>query len=115
MSTQAEFGHIPQRTVGRRLRDAREDTGMSQAEFAATTGISRRTITRYEQSSDVAEMRLPNLLAWSFATGVPLVWLQTGEVPGPNGGGRLSRSNDTVTQMPSMRRRVIRRDTLQAA
>lgn len=82
-----DFGHIPERTIGRRLRDAREDTGMSQTEFAETTGLSRRTISRCEQASDPAEIKRPTLLAWAFATNVPLTWLQTGAVPQPTDGG----------------------------
>jgi transcriptional regulator with XRE-family HTH domain len=81
MSTQPQFGHIPERTVGRRLRDAREDTGMSQAQFAQATGIAQRTVSRYEQASDASGMKRPNLLAWSFATGVPVIWLETGVTP----------------------------------
>lgn len=79
MSTQPQFGHIPARTVGRRLLDAREDTGMSQAQFAQATGIAQRTVSRYEQATDVHGIKRPNLLAWSFATGVPVIWLETGE------------------------------------
>ena len=84
MSTQLDWGHIPERTIGRRLRDAREDTGMSQSEFAEATGLSRRTISRCEQATDPAEIKRPVLLSWAFATSVPLSWLQTGIVPQPS-------------------------------
>lgn len=84
MSTAHDIGHIPERTIGRRLRDAREDTGMSQSEFAEATGMSRRTITRMEQASTPEGMRKPALMAWAMATGVPLSWLQTGVVPQTN-------------------------------
>lgn len=87
MTTAFDIGHIPERTIGRRLRDAREDTGMSQTEFAEATGMSRRTITRMEQATDVASVRKPALMAWAMATGVPLSWLQTGIVPGGGDSG----------------------------
>ena len=89
MSTAHDIGHIPERTIGRRLRDAREDTGMSQSEFAEATGMSRRTITRMEQASTPEGMRKPALMAWAMATGVPLSWLQTGMVPGSGDGGSV--------------------------
>ena len=89
MTTAYDIGHIPERTIGRRLRDAREDTGMSQSEFAEATGMSRRTITRMEQATDIAGLRKPALMAWAMATGVPLSWLQTGIVPSPGDGGAL--------------------------
>lgn len=78
MSAQPDFGHIPERTIGRRLRDAREDTGMSQAQFAEATGLSQRSISRYEQATDDEEVKRPVLLSWAFATNVPVIWLQTG-------------------------------------
>jgi transcriptional regulator with XRE-family HTH domain len=89
MTTAVDFGHIPERTIGRRLRDAREDTGMSQSEFAEATGLSRRTISRCEQAVDLSEIKRPTLLSWAFATNVPLEWLRTGIVPssGDDGNG----------------------------
>jgi transcriptional regulator with XRE-family HTH domain len=89
MSNQPSFGHIPQRTLGRRLRDAREDTGMSQAEFAKVTGIAQRSISRYEQATELSEVKRPIMLSWAFGTGVPMAWLETGQDPrdgGPDGG-----------------------------
>lgn len=98
MTTQADWGHIPERTIGRRLRDAREDTGMSQSEFAEATGISRRTISRCEQETDPVAIKRPTLLAWAMATGVPLSWIQTGIVPaGGDGGSALERGNPLST------------------
>jgi transcriptional regulator with XRE-family HTH domain len=90
MTTQAEWGHIPERTIGRRLRDAREDTGMSQSEFAEATGISRRTISRCEQETNPAAIKRPTLLAWAMATNVPLIWIQTGIVPQPGDGASVT-------------------------
>jgi len=87
MSTEMFYGHIPEYTVGRRLRAAREDTGLSQSEFADSTGISRRTISRYESATSMNEVKRPILMAWAMATGVPMIWLETGERPDPENPG----------------------------
>ncbi|CAB5216948.1 HTH_XRE domain containing protein [uncultured Caudovirales phage] len=90
MSIQPQTGHIPVYTIGRRLRDAREDAGYSQAAFADATGISRRTIQTYEGTDDPTVIKRPALIAWSWITGVPMFWLETGKAPeddrGPDGG-----------------------------
>ena len=90
MTTALDFGHIPERHIGRRLRDAREDTGMSQREFAEATGIGQRTVTRYEQATGPDGLKRPVLVAWAVAAGVSLVWLETGERPEPLPGPGLS-------------------------
>jgi transcriptional regulator with XRE-family HTH domain len=51
---------------------------MSQSQFAEATGLSQRSISRYEQATDDAEVKRPVLLSWAFATNVPVIWLQTG-------------------------------------
>ena len=85
-------GEVPAWHQGDYLRKAREHAGMSQAELAEVTGISRRTVVRYE--SGEATVRRPQLIAWAMATGVPLAWLMNGESPrqgGPDGGSRVVR------------------------
>ena len=70
---------IPEWTMADRLRKAREMIGMDQIEFAEHSGISRTSITNYEQGK-----RAPKglyLRAWSEATGVDAVWLETGKAP----------------------------------
>ncbi|WP_366125335.1 helix-turn-helix transcriptional regulator, partial [uncultured Microbacterium sp.] len=89
MSIDPGGSHIPERWLGRRLRDAREDAGLTQTEIANLLGIGRRTVIRYESATDVAETRRPVLIAWALATGVPRTWLETGQAPrgeGPDGG-----------------------------
>ena len=83
MTTAAAPQTVPQWTQADRLRKAREHAHMSQQQLAAATGLSRRSISAYEQGDSVP--RRPALLAWAVATGVPLAWLQTGEVPGDDG------------------------------
>lgn len=57
-----------------RLRAAREHAGLSQADLASLTGISIRSITRYE--SGATRPRRPQLAAWAAATGFALQWLE---------------------------------------
>jgi len=71
-----EAGRVPEWTVADRLRKAREAAGMEQTQLAQVAGISRATISAAENGSRPARatMRL-----WALATGVPLVWIETGE------------------------------------
>ncbi|WP_209706985.1 helix-turn-helix domain-containing protein [Leucobacter exalbidus] len=80
---------IPEWTLADRLRKARETTGLDQIEFAERSGISRTSITNYEQGK-----RAPRglyLRAWSEATGVPVEWLETGTAPTEEVGAESSR------------------------
>lgn len=70
---------VPEWTLADRLRKARELAGYSQAELATVTGISQRSIIRYERGQ--AGPRKPELLAWAAACHVEYVWL-TGVDPG---------------------------------
>ena len=81
-------GKVPTWTVADRVRKARESAGMKQNELAEKVGMSRGGIARIEQGK--GEPRRTTLIAVSFATGVDLTWLETGETPaenGPGGGG----------------------------
>lgn len=71
---------VPEWTVGDRLRKARQVTGLTTREFAERIGVSQKTITSAE--NDVHAVRKITFLAWSMATGVPVEWLQTGDVEG---------------------------------
>ncbi len=77
--------------------------------------MSRRTITRMEQATDVAGLRKPALMAWAMATGVPLSWLQTGIVPsggdGESGYHRryaLDDSSGRIIPFPATGREALR-------
>lgn len=79
---------IPEWTMADRLRKARETTGMDAQTFAEHVGISRNTVSNYEQGRTHRISR-PMLAAWSMATGVPLEWLEHGTLtatPPPGGG-----------------------------
>lgn len=79
MSTQHAW-HVPEWTMGDRLRKAREDAGLSQAQLAAAIGISRNTVSNAELG-DRTPLTI-TLRAWADVTGVPLQWLQTGTIGG---------------------------------
>lgn len=67
-----------------RLRKAREQAGYTQVTFADATGLSRRTISSVESGEREPNRAALNL--WQMATGVPRVWLETGESPSTDGG-----------------------------
>lgn len=73
MSTQ-EAGRIPQWTLGEKLRKAREDAELQQQQLADKIGISRRSVSAYENDDSIPSR--PVLLSWALATGVRLRWLK---------------------------------------
>ncbi len=92
MSTTDATTHIPELTLGRRLFLARDDLGLSQAEFAGRIGVSRRSVVNYE--SGTTHPSRPVLLSWSMATEVPLEWFEgapdyTPRIHGPQGSVQL--------------------------
>lgn len=84
MSIDTETGFIPSFDLGDRLRKAREHTGLGHSEFADEIGVSRNTVTNYERGHVVPRAIVMKM--WAMRTGVPLKWLETGEVPGQGGG-----------------------------
>lgn len=88
MTIWTDAGVIPEFTMSDRLRKAREMTGLDQAEFAGELGVSRQTVSNYEMGNTTP--RRLTLRAWSLRTGVPVVWLETGEVPPPGDGDGTS-------------------------
>lgn len=63
------------RTLGERLAKARRINGWSQAEVSAKLGISRRSITRYEDDATVPSLAI--LIAWANICDVPFEWLSS--------------------------------------
>lgn len=93
MTTQPSW-HIPEWTMGDRLRKAREDAGLSQAELAEQIGISRNTVGNAELG-DRTPLNV-TMRAWAAVTGVPLEWLETGRTtPVPPPTARLTRRDHT--------------------
>lgn len=60
--------HYPQRLIGRRLRQLREDAGLSIGELAVAIGSSYGTIARVERGDHV--QRVDTLLKHARACGV---------------------------------------------
>lgn len=102
--------HIPVWTMGDRLRKAREDAGLSQAELALEVGVSRATVSNAEVG---ATTPLPiTVNAWARITGVPAEWLRTGRVedtPRPRSGprrgtrGQVPIRSDSDTELMQLR------------
>jgi transcriptional regulator with XRE-family HTH domain len=74
MTEVAISGETPSWTLTDRLRKAREHGVLQQAQLAALTGISERSIQNYEAGRTTP--RRPQLIAWALATGVSLEWLE---------------------------------------
>lgn len=89
MSISHDAGVIPVFDLSDRLRKAREVTGLEQQPFADDLGVSRTTISNAERGA-----RRPSRLvmrAWALRTGVPVAWLETGQVPtGGSGPGEYT-------------------------
>lgn len=94
MSIQGSWS-IPEFTAGDRFRKAREITGQTQREFAATLGIDKNTVGAYETGATVRHRKIV-VNAWALATGVPVEWLLHGTIPmtSPDGGG--THAGDTT-------------------
>lgn len=87
--------------MGDRLRKAREEAGLSQAELAVAIGVARNTIGNAELG-DRTPLTI-TLRAWARVTGVPEEWLRTGHAPAPRGGDGLPRL-DSNQKPPGLRR-----------
>lgn len=71
---------------------------MDQTTLAEAIGSSRRTISGAENGE--REPRRAVVMAWSLATGVPLVWIETGEAPSPDGDGASGLPRLDLNQQP---------------
>jgi transcriptional regulator with XRE-family HTH domain len=75
-------GAVPEWTRGDRLRKARMTTGLTTREFADVVGVSQKTVTDAENDRRPTVRKIL-LNAWAMATGVPVAWLEHGEVASP--------------------------------
>ena len=75
---------VPVLTRGQRLRIARENAGFEQGEFAELIGISRNTVSNYENGRK--EVRRTTVVTWAKATKVPFSWLMGEDYEGPGTG-----------------------------
>ena len=69
---------IPAWTVADRMVKAREFVGLNQQEMAERIGVGKRSITRYEASTEPPRAIV---LAYSAVTHVPVWWLEYGDNP----------------------------------
>lgn len=60
--------------IGKRLRTAKEEKGISTTELAKLVGLSKSTVSRYE-TGDTGKMKLPVVEAIADVLGVNPVWL----------------------------------------
>lgn len=72
-------GAIPSLDLPLRLELARRYRGWTQRQLADSIEIGLATVQRYEQG--VSAPKRATVIAWSFATGVDLNWLETGRCP----------------------------------
>lgn len=85
MTIDAGAGVVPEFTLGDRLRKARELTGLDQGPFGKELDVSRATISNSERGESKPTRIV--MRQWALRTGVPLEWLETGQVPSNNGPG----------------------------
>jgi transcriptional regulator with XRE-family HTH domain len=89
---------VPELDIADRLVIARRRTKLDTRAFAERAGMSRSTVSNYE-NADYARARKPLYLrAWAMACGVSYKWLATGEIPEPNDPSDLH--NQQVTGIP---------------
>lgn len=69
--------------VGKRVRELREDRGLSQEELAELTGVGRNTISEIERGVTSPQLRIVRKLAHGFA--VPLHELIREDTAEPSG------------------------------
>ena len=86
--SQAPVGSIPAWNTGDRLRKSLDHVEMSVQEMADYLEVSRNTVGNYISGRRPIPGAMLKL--WALRTGVPRVWLETGETPtqpeGPDGG-----------------------------
>ena len=95
MNAASSASHIPEWTVGERLRKAREDSGLSQEDLGREISVSKRQIVYYENNSKTPKHG--EFLLWQMITRVPAEWLKTGAEQSnnidPDNGSHLGESN----------------------
>lgn len=62
-----------------RLHKSLRVSGHTALSLATVLGLHRNTINSYLSGKTAIDRR--TLIAWAFATGVPLAWLETGDGP----------------------------------
>ncbi|MEV6791221.1 helix-turn-helix transcriptional regulator [Streptomyces sp. NPDC051320] len=65
-----QWVHDRRRELGDRIRDLRDEAGLTQEQFAERSGIDRRTLQRYERAD--TEVPYSALLLIAHALEIPL-------------------------------------------
>ena len=104
MSTQPLHSRVPVFQLKDRLRLAREQKHLEQADIAAELGVSRATVSNYERGVTVPGKLVLN--AWAVICDVDVEWLKTGEAQqghypsDPNGGLHAPKSKAVSNSRP---------------
>ncbi|WNM72260.1 helix-turn-helix DNA binding domain protein [Arthrobacter phage Gusanita] len=103
MSIQPLHSRVPEFQLKDRLRLAREQKNLEQADIAAELGISRATVSNYERGVTVPGKLVIN--AWAVICDVDVEWLKTGKTHdmhpgGPEGGERAPKSKAVSNHEP---------------
>lgn len=84
-------------TFGDRVAGAREQAGMSQADLAKRLGVKLKTLKAWED--DLSEPRANKLSMMAGMLNVSLLWLLSGEGPGPDGPEEAQELSHDVTEL----------------
>lgn len=103
MSIQPLHSRVPEFQLKDRLRLAREQKHLEQADIAAELGISRATVSNYERGVTVPGKLVIN--AWAVICDVDVEWLKTGKAHnmhprGPEGGETNPKSKAVSNHRP---------------
>lgn len=85
MSIDLQAGIVPEWNTGDRMRKALDVAGVGVGEMAEYLGVNRNTVGTWINGRIMP--RRSTLVLWALRTGVPLVWLETGEAPATEDGG----------------------------
>ncbi|MEQ8898477.1 MAG: helix-turn-helix domain-containing protein [Roseovarius sp.] len=99
MNAQTEDGwYDPNATTfGDRVAGAREQAGMSQSDLAKRLGVKLKTLKAWED--DLSEPRANKLSMMAGMLNVSLLWLLSGEGPGPNGPEDVTELSQDVSDL----------------
>ncbi len=90
MSTRLEFD------LADRMRRALRVSDLGVQEMADYLGVARNTVSNWINGRIVPNKQ--SLRLWAMRTGVPLAWLETGEVVTGDGGPETGMSNNVATR-----------------
>lgn len=68
------------------MRKALDVAGVGVQDMADYLGVSRQSVSKWINGRGLVDRR--TTIAWALRTGVPLVWLETGEAPATGPGLR---------------------------